>query len=201
MTAESSSRHSRVLATIAYGLAGLVSGLLVLGFASALGPALRAQSQAPCRALAPERRDMAAPDVALEDLDGNTVRLSDYAGRFVVLSFWATWCEPCMREWPQLDQLARRLSGRDDVVVVATSVDEDKATIRSFLERAGLADTSVHVLWDASGTAPAAFGTSKMPDTYFVDEVGRVVSVFVNVRAWGSPGAARCVVSMVGRAG
>jgi peroxiredoxin len=185
-----------VLAHVVYVLVG---GLLVLGFAWAVVPAVEAQNDAACRSMAPVERRQEAPDVSLVDLDGNQVSLLDLRGRFLVLNFWASWCEPCITEWPQLEQLAQRLEGRQDVEVVAVSVDEQLGDVTSFLERMSLTQTRVRVLHDPTGEVPGAFGTSKLPDTYFVDEGGRVVHAYVNVRSWGSPAAFRCVDSMVGR--
>lgn len=189
------------LGVIAYVAYVAIGGVLVFGFAWALKPAVEAQNQAACRPLSPELRDIEAPDFTVRDLAGQDVTLSDLRGRFVVLNFWATWCEPCIREWPQLDMLAQRFAGRDDVAVLAVSVDEEPEKIPEFLERMGLSDSGVTVLSDPSGTVPGTFGTSKLPDTYFVDERGRLVHAYVNVREWGAPVAFRCLDSMVGRAG
>jgi thiol-disulfide isomerase/thioredoxin len=186
-----------VLAHVVYVLVG---GLLVLGFAWAVVPAVEAQNDAACRALSPQERRQEAPDVSFVDLEGSEQRLFDLRGRFLVLNFWASWCEPCITEWPQLDQLAQRLGGREDVEVVAVSVDEQLSDVKSFLHRMSLTQSGVRVLHDPTGEVPGAFGTSKLPDTYFVDERGRVVHAYVNVRKWGSPAAFRCVDSMVGRA-
>ena len=139
------------------------------------------------------------PEIELEDLDGNPVALSDYAGKFLVVNFWATWCDPCTREWPDLDRLAARVSGRDDVVVLAISVDEKIADIGPFLERMGLGETPVTVLRAKDPAAHQRFGSEKIPDTYFVDRQGQLESVFVNVREWGRAKAVRCVEARADR--
>ncbi|MEM7157770.1 MAG: redoxin domain-containing protein [Myxococcota bacterium] len=145
------------------------------------------------------RASFEVPDFVAKDLQGNEVRLSDYRGKTVVLNFWATWCEPCITEWPQLHQLAQRLQGRDDVVVLAVSVEEDPEPIKPFLERMSLAESPVGVLWDPTSKVHVGLGSDKIPDTYLVDEQGRVSAVFVNVREWGSPDAYHCVESSIGR--
>lgn len=178
----------------------LMSGVLVFGFAAAQGPAAKNLEDAACRPLAPSTRPMQAPELELVDRSGKARRLSEFRGKFVVLNFWATWCEPCTREWPDLDRLSERLEGRDDVVVVAVTVDEDEKLIEPYLARMALQGTQVEVLRDPTGTAHKQFGSDKLPDTFFVDETGRVTHVFVNVRAWGRPAALRCVESRVGRA-
>lgn len=179
-----------VLAMLAFVLVG---GLLVFGYAQALLPAAEAQLGAACRPLNPEPREGAAPALELEDLDGNPVSLEDFRGKFVVLNFWATWCEPCTREWPDLAILGQRMSERDDVVVLAVGLDEDKQDIAPYLERMGLGDTAVRVLWSKDPEAYKAYGSEKIPDTYFVNSEGELEAVFVNVRKWGKAGAVRCV--------
>jgi thiol-disulfide isomerase/thioredoxin len=177
----------------------LVGGLLVFVFAAALMPAVRAQGSAPCRSLEPDPRAGPAPEFSVQDLAGTTVTLGEFAGRFVIVNFWATWCEPCIREWPQLDRLAERFAGRDDVVILAISVDSDPKLIAPFLERMSLTDTKVKVLWDPAQNVQTAFGTTQLPDTYFVDRAGQISHAFVNVRDWGRPAAYQCVESMLAR--
>jgi thiol-disulfide isomerase/thioredoxin len=175
----------------------LVGGLLVFGYAWALRPAVEKQGGAACLALRPAPRGYQAPELIGTDLDGQPVALADLAGKFVVLNFWATYCEPCTREWPELDRLAERFADRDDVVIVAVSLDDDRAKIAPYLERMQLQDTRVRIWFDPSGKSNAAFGSEKIPDTFFVDAAGTLVSAFIDVRDWGKPAAVHCVESML----
>ena len=78
-----------------------------------------------------------APPISFVDRDGNTVRLSDFAGKLVVLNLWATWCAPCLREMPSLDRMQERLG--DDVTVLAISEDRGGSKIvEPFIEKLGL---------------------------------------------------------------
>src|SRR5690606_10367149 len=61
-----------------------------------------------------------APPFALPDLEGQSVALSDFAGRVVVVDFWATWCEPCKQQIPVLNQFHRQ---NPDVAVLGVAVD------------------------------------------------------------------------------
>jgi thiol-disulfide isomerase/thioredoxin len=176
-----------------------IGSLLVFVFAAALLPALRAQGEAPCRSLEPEPRSGPAPQFAVQDLAGQPVALADFAGKLVIVNFWATWCEPCIREWPQLDRLAERFVDRDDVVILAISMDSDPALIAPFLDRMSLDKTRVRVLWDPKQAVQKEFGTTQLPDTYFVDRAGQLVHAFINVRDWGRPAAYQCVESMLAR--
>jgi peroxiredoxin len=171
----------------------LVGGLLVFGFAQALVPAAQAQLGAACRPLTPTPKSGALPALELEDLEGNPVSLDEFRGKFLVVNFWATWCEPCTREWPDLDVLGSRMAARDDVAVIAISVDQEPAVIGPYLERMGLTETAVKILRAKDPEAHQQFGSVKIPDTYFVSPSGEFEAVFINVREWGKAKAVRCV--------
>lgn len=145
------------------------------------------------------REPFMAPAFEVQDLAGNAVSLEDFRGKLVIVNFWATWCEPCITEWPQLDQLAERLEGRDDVVILAVSIDQKREDITPFLERMSLTNTKVKVLWDPSNTVNITYGSEKIPDTFFVDESGTLSAAFVNVRKWGNPEAYHCVDGSIRR--
>src|ERR1051326_7887498 len=65
-----------------------------------------------------------APDFSIKDQSGRLVKLSDFRGKVVFLNFWATWCQPCIREMPYMQKLNDRLKGRD-FQMLAVSVDND----------------------------------------------------------------------------
>jgi len=177
----------------------LVGGVLVFGFARALVPAAEAQLGAACRPLSPAPKSGPVPELPLEDLAGNPVSLADFRGKFLVVNFWATWCQPCTREWPDLDMLAERLAERDDVVVIAISVDQEPEAIAPYLERMGLTKTGVTILRAKPADAHKLFGSEKIPDTYFVNREGEFEALFVNLRDWGKSKAVRCVESSADR--
>jgi thiol-disulfide isomerase/thioredoxin len=70
--------------------------------------------------------------VALKNLEGNPINLEDYAGKIIVLNFWATWCKPCIIEMPSMVE-ARQLLGDEFVFLLAS--DEDMKKISSFAEK------------------------------------------------------------------
>lgn len=162
--------------------------------------AAKGQTQAESTWVEKGRSVWMAPDFTVADLEGQPVRLSDFRGKLVVLNFWATWCPPCVIEWPQVAKLARRLEdeGDDGVAVLAVSIDSEPEKIGPFLELMTLFESPVRVLWDETTKLHEQFGSEKIPDTYFIDEEGRVSAVFVNEREWGGPDALHCVEASVG---
>ncbi len=187
--------QSPLLPLLAIILFIAVSGGLVFAFGLSLRDAVSVQNRAGCRELQPQERSGPAPAFTVKDLAGNDVSLSDFRGKFVVLNFWATWCEPCITEWPQLARLAERFAERDDVVVLAVSVDKSVDDVHGFLNRMQLQDSGVQVLWDPEEKLNKLYGSEKLPDTYFIGRNGELLSVFVNTREWGRPAAYRCVES------
>jgi cytochrome c biogenesis protein CcmG, thiol:disulfide interchange protein DsbE len=115
----------------------------------------------------------AAPDFTMRTLDGQTLKLSDYAGRPVVLNFWASWCSPCRQEEGPLKQAAQRWQGRVQFLGVDFRDSPDAA--RATQQRAGYP----YPVGPASAGAPAAYGVQSPPETFFIDGSHTVVSRFL----------------------
>jgi len=114
-----------------------------------------------------------APATQVSTLDGKPVSLDSLRGRVVVLNFWATWCEPCRSELPELVALAGRHRARG-LEVVGVSVDRDLPgdKIRAFAERRKV----TFPLWrDPDETLASALGVTQLPATFLIDAEGRIV--------------------------
>jgi peroxiredoxin len=116
--------------------------------------------------------DAQSLEFALTDLDGNTVRLSDYRGRIVFLNFWATWCEPCKRELPTFQQFMREQTGDSSPVVLAVNVEESREQVQAFLDENGVGGFSV--LLDTDAAIADTYGVVQIPVTYVIDADGLV---------------------------
>lgn len=119
--------------------------------------------------VAPAEREALKP-FELEGLDGGVIRLADFAGRLLIVNFWASWCEPCRDEMPALDSLRREFPP-ERLGLVAISEDVDTADARAFIEEFGF-------------EFPVGLGKGKMrseyhyvglPYTLLVDPRGRVI--------------------------
>src|SRR5215470_4921494 len=95
--------------------------LVLAGIGSAIGYCASPSERTRFGEFIPISPPEAAPEISLVDLAGNTVNLTEFAGKFVLVNLWATWCEPCLREMPSLERMQRHLG--DKIIVVAISED------------------------------------------------------------------------------
>ena len=111
-----------------------------------------------------------AREIALLDLRGNAVKLSGLVGKVVVIDFFASWCQPCMRELPELEKLHRQLS-KEGVVFVGVNLDKERKNAEALVKRFGVTFPVVH---DPDGKLAEVYDPPKMPSTYVVDKAGLV---------------------------
>lgn len=132
------------------------------------------------------------PEFNLSDLDGAPHRLSDYRGKVVVVTFWATWCGPCREEMPSLQQAWRRLR-RNDVQVLALNIAQTQYQIQRFLDDSPV---SFPVLLDPDAAVSQEWGIQLLPATYVLDPKGRVAMHVVGKRDWDDPDTLKELVAL-----
>ncbi len=115
---------------------------------------------------------IAAPDFALENLNGDVLNLSDYRGKIVMLNFWATWCGPCRIEMPSMESLYKDLAS-EDFAIIAINAQEEPDLVNKYIEEAGY---SFPVVLDPSGKVLYQYGIRALPTTYIIDPDGNVVA-------------------------
>lgn len=113
----------------------------------------------------------AAPEIALADLDGNPVRLSDLRGRPVIVNFWASWCGPCVTEFPLLAG-ALQAHTSDGLVIIGVVVADQSEAARDFMERFG---ASWPAVMDPGDRVARRYGIFGPPESFFIDRDGIVV--------------------------
>jgi thiol-disulfide isomerase/thioredoxin len=125
-----------------------------------------------------------APAISFADRTGNTVSLSDFAGRLVVLNLWATWCAPCLREMPSLDRIQERLG--DDITVLALSEDRGGTKIvEPFIEKLGLKSLKFYL--DPKSSVEQAFKVQGLPTSFVIDRQGNLLGQVEGAAEWDSP--------------
>lgn len=113
----------------------------------------------------------AAPDGPLPQLEGGgTGSLADYRGSWVLVNFWASWCDPCREEAPALEEFQRRY-GSDSFTVLGIDTQDLSDDGREFVERYGLSYPQLH---DGDGDHADEYGTTGVPENYLVDPQGNV---------------------------
>ncbi len=118
---------------------------------------------------APSGRKM-APDFKLTDSNGNSVRLSDYAGKVVLLNFWATWCGPCQLEIPWFIEFEQQYKSQGFEVIGVSMDDDGWTAVKPYLAerkinyRILLGDDSVTQLYG---------GVDSLPTTFLIDRDGK----------------------------
>jgi thiol-disulfide isomerase/thioredoxin len=101
-----------------------------------------------------------APVLALKDLRGRALRLSDYKGKVVLLNFWATWCPPCRAEMPDLIKMQREYRRKGLRVIGVTYPPEEIVEVKQFVRKLGvnypiaLGTKEIKTLFDESETLP-----------------------------------------------
>jgi DsbE subfamily thiol:disulfide oxidoreductase len=108
-----------------------------------------------------------APDFNLLNEKDEKVSLAQFAGKVVVLNFWATWCGPCREEMPELQRFHQQKDA--DVVLLGIDIKEDKDTIIQFMKRAGY---SYPVVRDTFAQAADTYQIRAIPTTYVLDKQG-----------------------------
>lgn len=114
-----------------------------------------------------------APPFALRDAHGETLALDALHGRVVYVDFWASWCGPCRRSFPWMNELQRRY-GAGGLTIVAINVDKSPADAARFLERN---PAQFAIAYDQAGATPLAYAVQGMPSSYLIDAQGKVVEV------------------------
>lgn len=120
-----------------------------------------------------------APDFALKSTSGENLRLSEYRGSVVVLSFWASWCGRCRDALPELQALRARFPD-ESLTMLSINLDADAETARETAARAGL---SFPVLLDIGRDVAHLYDPGKMPMTLLIDRHGQVRHVYEGYRA------------------
>jgi len=110
----------------------------------------------------------AAPDFELQNLDGQSISLSDFKGKPVLINFWATWCRPCVFEMPYLQEIHDEWSGKG-LVVLAINRGESSSKVEQFLQSNNL---SLPVLLDTKLDVFRRYNIRGIPTTFFIDKDG-----------------------------
>ena len=116
-----------------------------------------------------------APDFALKNLDGETIRLSDFKGKPVIVNFWATWCGPCRAEFPEFQEVA--IENGDNLVIIGVNhtSSDTPSLVPDFVQEFGI---TFPIVLDETGETVKTYRVLGLPTTVFIDRSGIVSEVF-----------------------
>lgn len=150
----------------------ILAGLFAVISSAALLGGCGANSEGAAGAVAVGGR---APSFSLKSLDGTTVTSRSLEGKAVVLNFWATWCGPCVKEIPDLKQVAASSAAR----VVGIALDEDGLkTVKPFAERFEMNKTENYTVLLGDQELFQKFNGLGIPYTLVLDRSQRIVKIY-----------------------
>lgn len=121
------------------------------------------------------------------------IRLSDFKGKVILLNFWASWCEPCISEFPDMLSLKKQ---RPEVEIIAVNRDQnlDDAInfIKTFPESIGL----ITYYWDPKGEITDLYGTEVLPESYLIGKDFKVLRKIIGIEDWDNPNVLRFIDSL-----
>jgi thiol-disulfide isomerase/thioredoxin len=158
-------------------------------------PANRAANAAPPRVNNAPAAFVSLPpnlrDAQLQTIDGDSLKLSDYADKVVIVNLWATWCGPCRQEMPELVKMSNEYKSRGLVVLgLATTYNEqnDPTRVKDFIKAQNV---PYKIIWDdgtvAQPLVQAVQGRGVIPQSFVISRDGRIVRHFTGFNATSTP--------------
>ena len=129
-------------------------------------------------AVKPEGDRKTAPEFSLKDANGQTVHLSDYKGKVVLLDFWATWCGPCKVEIPWFIDFEQQFKDRG-FAVLGVSMDEDGwEVVKPYIQDSRI---NYRVVLGNERVSDIYGGLDSLPTTLLIDRQGKIASVHIGL--------------------
>ena len=130
-------------------------------------------------------------EAKVKTLDGDSVKLSDYSNKVLIVNMWATWCGPCRAEMPELVKMSNEYKSRGLIVLgLATTYNEqnDPARVKEFVKTQNI---PYKIIWDdgtlAAPLVQAVQGRSVIPQSFVISRDGRIVKHFSGFSPYSTP--------------
>lgn len=170
----------KALNTNAFGLISLV----LLAVITTVPASLSSAAESGVEKLIWHEVPKSVPDTPFQNGAGQTLTLADFPGKLLVVNLWATWCAPCIREMPTLDELEAELGG-DTFHVIALSQDrEGERVARPFIEKNGWSNLKLYV--SDGSTFGREAEVRGLPTTLIISPDGQEVARLEGTAEWNS---------------
>ena len=153
------------MSVLTIGRVACLGGAVVLGLSGCLpGESVRS--------FAPLEVGDAAPAYAGLTLSGDSIAIGGTSGGVTLLNVWATWCVPCRKEMPDLEEIYQEFGGHG-LEIVAVSVDQAGSDrVQSFIDEVG---TTFPIVHDQTGSIEELYPSIGLPNTYLIDRDGKLI--------------------------
>ncbi len=183
-------RKTKWLAATALIYAALTAG------ANAAGPDLESLRVGEMRKLAVHATPKDISDAAFTTEDGTTLSLAEFEGKTVLLNFWATWCAPCRKEMPFLDNVQAELGGDDFAVVAVATGKNDINAIKRFFDDFGVKNLTIYL--DPKSGLARDMGVFGLPITLILDPNGKEIARMRGEADWSTDDAVTLLKAVIG---
>jgi cytochrome c biogenesis protein CcmG/thiol:disulfide interchange protein DsbE len=118
-----------------------------------------------------------APDFRLPG-NKTEIKLAEYRGKAVYIDFWASWCEPCRKSFPWMNEIQAKYGNK--LKVIAINLDQDRAEADKFLKQN---QPKFAIAFDPAGKTAEAYKVKAVPSSYLIDSQGKIVSSHAGFRS------------------
>src|SRR5271157_465316 len=154
----------------------LYAVILLAGLVWIFASADKTNSETAGRIPAPQKGFL-APEFKLETLDGQSIALTDYRGKAVLVNVWATWCPPCRAEMPTIEKVYQEYQNQGLVVLgVDSTIQDDPTAIAPFVKQYNI---TFPILLDINGEASDLYELRSLPTSFFIGRDGVIKEVVV----------------------
>ncbi len=122
----------------------------------------------------------------LPRLEGGTYSSKSLSGHVVLLNFWASWCGPCVEEFPSLIELAKK---QPQLLIVAISGDKDLQSLNAFLKAFEKRPKNMVVVVDSDQRVAHLYGADVLPESYVFSKTGGLIRKIAGAQKWNDPNA------------
>lgn len=135
------------------------------------------------------------PPIGFIGPKGQSLTLSDFKGKVVLVNFWATWCGPCVKEMPSLDRLQARLGGRDFTVVDISLDRQGREAVEPYFAQNNLTHLGIYL--DPKSQAFRAWSGRGVPTSFLIGRDGKAYGVLLGPAEWDSPDALKLIQHVI----
>lgn len=143
-----------------------------------------------------EMENQGVPLFEEETITGEAFRLNDHRDKVVLINFWASWCAPCIDEFPSMLKLIEEFP--KDVLLVAVSRDRTRQDIDSFLKAfPKISGANIKIIWDQSGEIAKSYGVDRLPESFLAKKDLKLSRKIIGTIQWHTPDSVEFIKSLI----